>query len=50
MSDEAIDIERVRREHVAQVHEGAHWAYLLLVPAVGFVLMVGLKALLATLA
>jgi hypothetical protein len=50
MSDETIDIEQVRREHLARVHVAAHWAYLALVPAVGFVLMVGLIAVLAALA
>ena len=29
MSERKMDAEKVREEHLAEVHESAHWAYLL---------------------
>jgi len=47
MSERTIDEDRVREEHLAEVHEVAHWAYLLGVVVGGSVLMLLLMAWLA---
>ena len=44
MNDRTIDVEQVRREHLAVVHAGAHWAYLVGVIALGTVAMLLLIA------
>jgi hypothetical protein len=46
MSDRDITADDVRDEHLRQVDERAHWAYLFAVLLAGGVLMVGLIALL----
>ena len=46
MKETTVTEEQVRAEHLREVNEGAHWAYLLGVIAVGFAFMVVLIALL----
>lgn len=46
MNEATIDEAQVRDEHLAEVHEEAHWAYLLVVLLGGTALMLGLIALL----
>ena len=40
--------DKVRAEHLKEVNVGAHWAYLLGVLVLSFLLMVGLIALLGS--
>ena len=47
MSERTIDEDGVRQEHLAEVHQGAHWAYLLGVLVGGGLLMLLLIAWLA---
>lgn len=44
MSDETIDREQVRQEHLAEVHVTSHWLYLLGVLALGTLFMLGVIA------
>ena len=46
MSETTITEDKVRKEHLKEVNEAAHWAYLVGVITMAFVLMVGLIALL----
>jgi hypothetical protein len=46
VSDRNVDTRQVRDEHLAEVNQAAHWAYLAAVLAGGLVLMLGLIALL----
>ena len=48
MSDKTIDEETVRREHLEEVNEMAHWAYLVGVLAGGTLIMLVLIALLGS--
>ena len=48
MSELNVTEEQVREEHLQEVNTGAHWAYLFGVLIAGFILMVGLIALLGT--
>jgi hypothetical protein len=42
MKESEIDEEQVRREHLREVNEPAHWSYLLGVIIISFFLMIGL--------
>jgi hypothetical protein len=44
--EKTVDLDQVRREHLKQVHQPAHWAYLGGVLAGGLVLMLLLIAML----
>jgi hypothetical protein len=44
MSERAVDRERVREEHLAEVNPAAHWAYLLAVVVGGLIAMLALIA------
>jgi hypothetical protein len=44
--ERTIDAEQIREEHLAQVHEGVQWAYLLGVLLLGTLAMLLLMALL----
>jgi hypothetical protein len=44
MPETTITSDEVEREHLAEVHQVAHWAYLFGVVALGFVAMVLLIA------
>jgi hypothetical protein len=46
MSDITINEDEVRQEHMARVHQPAHWAYLAAVIGGGTALMVALIAIL----
>lgn len=46
MSELEMSEDKVREEHLEEVHVGAHWAYLLAVMIGGFLLMVALIAIL----
>ncbi len=46
MSEKSIDVEQVWREHLAEVHEAGHWAYLAVVLVGGTLLMLLLIAFL----
>ena len=46
MSERDVDADQVYQEHLAQVHQPAHWAYLALVLIGGAVVMLGFIALL----
>jgi hypothetical protein len=48
MTEQRVDAERVRQEHLAEVHEPAHWAYLFGVLIGGTLLMLGLVAILGS--
>jgi hypothetical protein len=48
VTEQTVTEDRIRNEHMKEVNVGAHWAYLIGVIAVAFVLMVGLIALLGT--
>jgi hypothetical protein len=47
MSERTIDADRVRAEHLDEVHQPAHWGYLLVVLIGGTILMLGLIALIS---
>jgi hypothetical protein len=34
-----LQVDQVEAEHLRSVHQAAHWAYLILVPALGMLLM-----------
>ena len=44
MSERDIDKEKVREEHLAEVHPAAHWAYLAGVVGGGLIAMLALIA------
>jgi hypothetical protein len=46
MKEANIDEEQVRKEHMREVNQPAHWIYLLGVILVGFFLMIGLISVL----
>jgi hypothetical protein len=46
VNEQRVTEETVRNEHLAEVNAAAHWAYLLGVIGGGFILMVGLVAIL----
>jgi hypothetical protein len=46
MSEEKVSLEKVHKEHLKEVKEPAHWAYLLGVLAGGTLLMLAIIALL----
>ena len=46
MNEREVNAAPVREEHLAEVHEGAHWLYLVAVPALGLIAMLVLLALL----
>jgi len=46
VSEQNVTEDKVRSEHLREVHVGAHWAYLLAVLFGGFLLMVALIAML----
>lgn len=46
MSERDVDAGQVREQHLAEVHVGAHWLYLVAVPGLGLILMLVLLALL----
>ena len=46
MNERTVTEEQVQEEHLAEVSAAAHWAYLIGVLVVGFLLMVGLIAIL----
>jgi hypothetical protein len=46
MTERDVNAVQVREEHLAEVHVGAHWLYLVAVPALGLILMLVLLALL----
>jgi hypothetical protein len=46
MNEREVDAERIREEHLAQVHQGVQWAYLLGVILLGTLAMLLLIALL----
>ena len=46
MSEKTIDADQVRDEHLAEVHEPLHWAYMAGVMGGGFIGMLVLIALL----
>lgn len=46
MKEANINEEQVRKEHLREVNQPAHWIYLLGVILVSFVLMIGLIAVL----
>ena len=48
MNEQTVTEDSIRNEHMEEVNVGAHWAYLLGVIVVTFVLMVGLIALLGS--
>jgi hypothetical protein len=45
-SEQTVDVERVRKEHLAEVDQRAHWAYLIGVLAIGTLAMLLIIALL----
>jgi hypothetical protein len=47
MSEQNVTEDKVRSEHLREVHVGAHWAYLFGVLFGGFVSMVALIAMLS---
>ena len=49
MGESEITAADVEREHLQEVHQGAHWAYMLAVIALGFLAMLGLIAYLGAL-
>ena len=44
MCESEITAADVEREHLQEVHQGAHWAYMLAVIALGFLAMLELIA------
>ena len=42
MKEARIDEEQVRKEHLGEVNQPAHWVYLLGVMLLSFMLMIGL--------
>jgi hypothetical protein len=46
VKETTITQEQVRKEHMREVNQLAHWAYLLGVIAISFLLMLGLMAVL----
>ena len=46
MKEAEIDEEQVRKEHLHEVNQPAHWLYLLGVILISFFLMIGLIAIL----
>jgi hypothetical protein len=46
MSEKSVDVGQVRREHLEEVHEAAHWAYLVGILVGGTLLMLLLIAVL----
>jgi hypothetical protein len=44
MAEKDITIEQVEREHLEEVHRGAHWAYVVGVLGISFLLMLVLIA------
>ena len=46
MKEEKITEEQVRKEHMREINQPAHWAYALGVIAISFVLMLGFMAVL----
>jgi hypothetical protein len=39
MSERDVDAAQVREKHLAEVHVGAQWLYLVAVPGLGMILM-----------
>jgi hypothetical protein len=48
MRESEITAADVEREHLEDVHQGAHWAYITAVIALGMLAMLGLIAYLAS--
>ena len=46
MKEANVDEEQVRREHMREVNQPAHWVYLLGVIFISFLLMIGLMLVL----
>ena len=46
MSERDVDADQVREKHLAEVHVGAQWLYLVAVPGLGMIVMLVLLALL----
>jgi hypothetical protein len=44
MDEKQVTIEQVEREHLDEVNAGAHWAYVVAVIGLGFLLMLALIA------
>jgi hypothetical protein len=48
MRESEITAADVEREHLQEVHQGAHWAYMTAVIALGMLVMLGLIAYFAS--
>ena len=46
MSERDVNAAQVREKHLAEVHVGAQWLYLVAVPGLGMIVMLVLLALL----